>query len=99
MKFPAFLQPEVFPYASVEIIPAPVSRVERTIEETERAHFHALITHPTTGARLDALLADNRRIDAEMAAALAIERADEDAPDADRGSTCSAACGFCGACS
>ncbi len=60
MKFPTFLQPEVFPYASVEIIPA----AEQTIEETERARFHRFLTDPKTGPRLDALLAESGRVDA-----------------------------------
>ena len=33
--FPKFLRPEVFPYASVEIIPA----VEQTVETAQRAHM------------------------------------------------------------
>ncbi len=64
---PRFLRPEVFPYASVEIIPA-VSVVERTIEETERTRFHRFLTDPATGPKLDQLLAEAAAVDDEGAA-------------------------------
>jgi hypothetical protein len=37
---PKFLRPEVVPYASVAIVPAPVSDVERTVEEAQRYLIH-----------------------------------------------------------
>jgi len=56
---PSFLRPERVPYASITIV-----------RETPRAEFHALITHPTTGSRLDAMLADCQAVDAAIAAPL-----------------------------
>jgi len=117
------LAPEVFPYASVTVIPA-VAHVEQTIEETQRASFRAFLTDPATGPKLDAAIADNAAVDAQLATVCAwctpraeleamgpgishgmcpacVERfeADDRGMDDDRGSRCSASCGFCGACS
>lgn len=64
---PKFLRPERVPYASIEIVPAPVLAVERTIEDAERDAFHTFLTDPTTGPKLDALLADNAAVDAQLA--------------------------------
>ena len=41
---------------------ARVNAAART--EAERLAFHLMLTHPGTAARLDAMLADNERIDA-----------------------------------
>lgn len=56
--------------------------------------FHTFLSAPTTAPILDAMLHDNAATDAAIEAAREDERGDED-----RGSACSAACGFCGACS
>jgi hypothetical protein len=65
---------------------------------SDRAAFHALITAPTTGARLDAMLEDNRATDARI---LAERDAELEAEwDAERaGDACGPACGYCGRCS
>jgi len=114
------LAPEVVPYASVTIIPA----VEQTIEETQRASFRAFLADPATGPKLDAAIAENAAVDAQLATVCAwctpraeLEKlgpgishgmcpacaekfeADDAELYEDRGSRCSAACGFCGACS
>lgn len=106
---PKFLRPEVLSYASVEIV---------------RAEFHTFLTAPATSAKLDAMLADNAKVDADLvlcpwcpaftptdprhaglshamctACVARFEEDDRDDRDEDRGSTCGAACGFCGACS
>jgi len=68
---------------------------EIAAERTDRTRFRALLTDPTTGPRLDAMLADNARIDAQL-------REDdrlEDLRQGDDGDTCGAACGYCGRCS
>jgi hypothetical protein len=88
---PKFLQPETWPYASVEVIPA-VSNVERTIEEAQRDAFHTFLTDPATGPKLDAMLADNAAVDAALVD-------DRDDRDEDCGSQCGAGCGYCGRCS
>jgi len=41
--------------------------------EAARASFHAFLTDPATGPQLDALLADNARIDAALAAVVDVE--------------------------
>lgn len=56
------LAPEVFPYTSIEIIPA----AEQTIEETQRASFRQFLADPATGPKLDAMLADNASVDAQL---------------------------------
>lgn len=85
---PSFLRPERVPYASITIV-----------RETPRVEFHALITHPATGPRLDKMLADNERLDDELQA----ERDAEDERDRwdmdNAGSSCGAGCGYCGRCS
>jgi hypothetical protein len=60
---PKFLQPEVLPYASIEIV---------------RARFRSFLTDPATGPRLDAMLADNRATDAAIEAERNDDRGDED---------------------
>jgi hypothetical protein len=62
---PKFLRPERVPVVSIAIVP-PVSDVERTIEETQRTAFHTFLTHPATGPTLDAMLADNAKVDAKL---------------------------------
>jgi hypothetical protein len=82
---PKFLRPEVWPYASVEIV--------RADTPITAAAFHEFLTAPTTGPTLDALLEDFAAIDAD-------QRAHDDAhADDEQGDACSAACGFCGRCS
>ena len=56
-------------------------------EAGARRGFHALLTDPATGPKLDAALAECAAIDAR------------ELEDEDRGSTCGAGCGYCGACS
>jgi len=59
----------------------------------ERRAFRAFLTHPSTSARLDAMLADNERIDAQL-------REDDRRDDLREGDgACSPNCGFCGRCS
>jgi hypothetical protein len=54
--------------------------------EAERRAFHLLLTHPGTAARLDAMLEDNRRIDAAATAAVVVDlEIVPPAPDAPRG--------------
>jgi hypothetical protein len=62
--------------------------------QAERAAFHLLLTHPGTAARLDAALADNARIDAQL-------REDDRLDDLREGdgNQCGSACGHCGRCS
>jgi len=60
-----------------------------------RQSFHTFITHPATGAHLDALLADNEATDRAILAARE-EHADDDEL---AGGACGTACGFCGRCS
>lgn len=50
-----------------------------------RAAFHALLAHPDTGARLDAMLEDNARIDAALAAGVVELEIVPPAPGAPRG--------------
>lgn len=64
----------------------------------DRAAFHALMTDPATGPRLDAMLADNAATDAALLAAADAELEAE--WEADRlGDACGPACGYCGRCS
>jgi hypothetical protein len=69
----------------------------------ERAAFHLLLTHPSTSARLDAMLEENRqldaRLDAEQLEADIAARELDDRTDDEQGDACSAACSFCGRCS
>jgi hypothetical protein len=60
----------------------------------ERRAFRTFLTHPSTSARLDAMLADNERIDAQL-------REDDRRDDAREGdgNQCGSACGYCGRCS
>lgn len=82
--------------AHVVLEPAPVSQVEQTIEDAERARFHTFITDPATGPLLDAMLADNDATDAAILA----DRENEAHWQSERdGDACSSACGFCGRCS
>jgi hypothetical protein len=110
---PKVLQAEVVPYAAVEIVRAPVTAVERTIEETQRAAFHQFLTDPATGPRLKAMVADNAATDKALACpwcpdfdpttsareshAMCADCRAE-FNDADRGAACSANCGHCGRC-
>jgi hypothetical protein len=103
---PAFLQPEILPDASVVVIPdgatiCPWCPAWNPIDPTHAgashgmcaACFHALLADPTTGPRLDAALADNEKIDAQL-------REDDRRDDLREGEgSCSANCGFCGRCS
>lgn len=50
---------------------ARVNAAART--ELERAAFHLFLTHPSTSARLDALLEENRRLDEAAAATVVVE--------------------------
>jgi hypothetical protein len=62
--------------------------------QAERAAFHLLLTHPATAARLDAMLADNARIDEQL-------REDdrlEDEREGQDGNRCGPGCSFCGRC-
>lgn len=69
-------------HASHGICPACIARVEAA----ERAAFHRLLVDPTTSARLDAMLADNARIDAAAAATVVVElEIVPPSPDAPRG--------------
>lgn len=54
--------------------------------QAERLAFHLLLTHPGTAARLDAMLEDNRRIDAAAARDVVVElEIVPPAPDAPKG--------------
>jgi len=60
----------------------------------KRRAFHALLVDPQTAIRLDAMLADNARIDARLR--------EDDRLDAERdgqdGNRCGPGCSFCGRC-
>jgi hypothetical protein len=91
---PAFLRPEAVGYASVEIIPAPVD-VPAELPGPSSLAFHRFLADPSTGPRLDAMLADNARIDAQL-------REDDRLEDLREGQGdggCSSACGWCNRCS
>ncbi len=93
---PRFLRPEILSYASIEIVPAaprvicawcpdfdPTSPANAGASHTICAVcFHQLLTDPATAARLDAMLADNQRIDAAVVVELEIV---PPAPEAPRG--------------
>ena len=57
--------------------------------------FHTFLTAPATTRLLDSMIQDNRAHDAAIEA----ERAEQDPRDEAYGSTCGAACGYCGRCS
>jgi hypothetical protein len=61
----------------------------------QRQSFHTFLTAPATTRLLDDLIQDNRAHDAAIEA----ERAEQDDRDELGGSTCGAACGYCGRCS
>lgn len=62
---------------------ARVNAAART--EAERRAFHLLLTHPGTAARLDAMLEDNRRIDAAAAKVVVDLEIVPPSPDAPKG--------------
>lgn len=77
-------------------VPAvPTAALEQIMLDAQRAHFHALITDPATGPKLDVMLADNAATDAAIEA----ERLEQDDRDEQCGSQCGAGCGYCGRCS
>lgn len=71
-------------------------------EAGARRGFHRVLVDPATGPRLDAMLKDCARIDAEQLAAdqAAHEYAQQlEDEDAFAGQACGPNCGFCGRCS
>lgn len=86
---PSFLRPERLPFASVEIVP-----------ETHDEAFRRWLASPQTTATLDAMLADNARVDAEQLEADIADSAREQLEDDSHpGEACSPRCGYCGGCS
>jgi hypothetical protein len=99
MGIPSFLRPEVVPYTSVEIIPAPAAPAPVHLADEGGPSWLAFLAAPTTGALLDAMLADNARVDAELADAAILHEREHDHGDEAYGSACGAGCGYCGMCS
>jgi len=128
MKFPSFLRPEVFPYASVEIIPAdrltarltdsapPVPVMDYRLYVRQASGVEQLLSFTTASSRGLALIAlvkqpvDLRTedvpadLDAHDGPACGPScfhpyLTDDDDREELSGSTCGAACGYCGRCS
>jgi len=103
-KFPSILRPEVFPYASVAIIPATVSAEDLIARLTDTAPRVVCAWCPDYNG-LDPV---NRGVSHGMCpacaalfdAAIDADRANGDDVEDDRqGEACTAACGHCGRCS